>query len=177
MFRPFRGLLVLGVAALVLSACGGSAGTPTNDPSSASASVSSSASPSASESASPSAAGTPAPDPSSAGTSLTVDYREDGESTSTTWTLQCDGATPEGSSDAPDPAAACAALADQGTALFAAPDANLMCTQIIKGQQRARVTGTVNGEAVDQTFSLRDGCQIGRWESLTALLGPAEGNL
>ncbi|WP_104159907.1 hypothetical protein [Arthrobacter sp. ZGTC212] len=173
MFRPLRGLLVLGVAALALSACGDSAGAPSADSSSAAPSASSSASPSAS----PSTGGTPAPDASSAGTSLTVEYRQDGETTSATWTLQCDGATPVGSSDAPDPAAACAGLADQGSALFAAPDANLMCTQIIKGQQRAHVTGTVNGEAVDRTFSLRDGCEIGRWENLTALLGPAEGNL
>ncbi|MBO0896709.1 hypothetical protein [Arthrobacter sunyaminii] len=175
MFRSLRGLLVLGVAALALSACGDSAGAPSAD--SASPSAASSASSSASPSASPSAGGTTAPDASSAGTSLTVEYRQDGETTSATWTLQCDGATPVGSSDAPDPAAACAGLADQGSALFAAPDANLMCTQIIKGQQRAHVTGTVNGEAVDRTFSLRDGCEIGRWESLTALLGPAEGNL
>lgn len=173
MFRPFKGLSILALAALTLAACGDSAGAPSAD----SASPSVSPSGSASASASPSATGTAAPDVSSGGTSLTVEYREDGETTSATWTLNCDGASLTGSSDAPDPAAACAALAEKGTALFAAPDANLMCTQMIKGQQRARVTGTVNGEAVDQTFSLRDGCQINRWESLTALLGPAEGYL
>ncbi|MDN3481276.1 hypothetical protein QMA10_04980 [Arthrobacter sp. APC 3897] len=167
MFRPLKGLSILALAALALSACGDSAGAPSAD----------SASPSVSVSASPTATGTTAPDASSSATSLTVEYREDGETASAGWTLNCDGASLTGSSDAPDPAAACAVLAEKGTALFAAPDANLMCTQMIKGQQRARVTGTVNGEAVDQTFSLRDGCQIGRWESLAALLGPAEGKL
>ncbi len=169
MFRTFRGLLILTLAALTLSACGDSAGSSPED--------SASASPSASPSSSPSGTGTPAPDDSPADTSLTVEYREDGENPSATWMLLCRGGVPVGTSDAPDPAAACAALADRGTELFAAPDPNLMCTQMIKGQQRARVTGTVDGEAVDQTFSLRDGCQIGRWENLTALLGPAAGNL
>ena len=173
MFRPLRGLLVLSLATLALSACGDSAGAPSDG----SASASASASPSASPSTSPSGTGTTAPEASSGGTSLTVEYQEDGETPSATWTLECDGGAPVGSSDAPDPAAACTVLAERGTELFAAPDANVMCTQMIKGQQRARVTGTVNGEAVDQTFSLRDGCQIGRWENLTALLGPAAGNL
>ncbi|MET4060704.1 hypothetical protein ABIB35_002255 [Arthrobacter sp. UYP6] len=171
MFRPLQGLLVLTVAALTLSACGDSAGAPSAE------SPSPSAPSSTAPSTSPSATGTAAPDTAAADTSLSIEYREDGETPSATWTLQCDGAAPVGASDAPDPAAACAVLAEQGTALFAAPDPNLMCTQDIKGMQRASVTGTVNGEAVDQTFSLRDGCQIGRWESLTALLGPAGGTL
>lgn len=166
MFRPLRGLLVLTLAALALSACGDSAGAPTGG------STAPSPSPSASV---PSV--TPSGSPAAAGTSLTVEFLADGDTPSGTWTLQCNGADPAGTSDAPDPAAACAVLAGSGASLFAAPDPNLMCTQNIIGMQRAKVTGTVNGESVDRTFSLRDGCEIGRWENLTALLGPAEATL
>ena len=157
MHRPLRPLMLLALAPLVLAGCGTSAGTP----------------PAESPSAGPSA-------PSSSGaadTSVTVQFLADGESPSASWTLQCNGAAPVGSSEAPDPAAACAVLAEQGAALFAAPDPNVMCTQEVRGMQRAEVAGTVNGETVDREFSLRNGCEIGRWENLTALLGPAQGTL
>ena len=164
MFRPLRGLPVLAVAALALCACGESAGAPSADTPAPSGSQSRPASPSATDS-----------DPSAqpGGTALTVEFLADGENPSATWTLQCNGASPVGSSEAPDPAAACAVLAEQGAALFSPVDADLMCIQQSSGIQRARVTGTVNGEAVDRTFSLRNGCETGKWESLTALLGPA----
>lgn len=166
MFRPLRGLLVLTLATLALSACADSAGGP----------VGGSASPSPSPSAStPPVA--PTGSPAAGGTSLTVEFLADGDTPSETWMLQCNGAEPAETSDAPDPAAACAVLAVSGASLFAAPDPDLMCTQNVLGMQRAKVTGTVNGESVDRTFSLRDGCEIGRWESLTALLGPAEATL
>lgn len=166
MFRPLRGLLVLTFAALALSACGDSAGAPTGG------STAPSPSPSASA---PSA--TPTGSPAAAGTSLTVEFLADGDTPSGTWTLQCNDADPAGTSGAPDPAAACAVLAEQGAALFSPVDPDLMCIQQISGMQRAKVTGTVNGESVDRTFSLRDGCETGKWESLTALLGPAEATL
>ena len=166
--------LLLLCSVLALAACGAdNAGNQPADP----------ASPSAS--GSPSAAGTPGPTASpsqpapasAAATSLTVDFMADGQNTTDTWTLQCDGAAPLPGSNVPDPAAACAALAEQGAALFAEADRNAMCTQNIVGMQRAHVTGTVNGEAVDTSFALTDGCQISRWERLTGLLGPAEGTL
>lgn len=166
MFRPLRGLLLLTLAALTLSACADSAGAPTEDP------TPPSPSPAAST---PSV--TPTGSPAAGSTSLTVEFFADGDTPSGTWALQCNGADPAEVSDAPDPAAACAVLAGGGTSLFAAPDPNLMCTQNIAGMQRAKVTGTVNGESVDRTFSLRDGCEIGRWENLAALLGPAEATL
>ena len=164
MNRPFKTLLVLTLASLALAGCGDSgrsvpAGTPANS--------------------SP-AGGSPAGDSSlaaAAGTSLAVQLLGDGENPSDTWTLQCEDAAPLDGSDAPDPAAACAVLAERGAALFAAPDPNLMCTQEIRGMQRAKVTGVVEGEAVSREFSLRNGCEISHWESLTALLGPAEGTL
>lgn len=178
--------LLLLCSVLALAACGAdNAGNQPADPASPSASGPASASDAASASGSPSAAGTPGPTASpsqpapasAAATSLTVDFMADGQNTTDTWTLQCDGAAPLPGSNVPDPATACAALAEQGVALFAEADRNAMCTQNIVGMQRAHVTGTVNGEAVDTSFALTDGCQISRWERLTGLLGPAEGTL
>ena len=127
--------------------------------------------------------GSPTPVPGTGGTdadapvSLTVEFSADGTTPSSTWTLQCDDAGPREGSNVPDPAGACALLAEQGAAALAEPPAGITCTQEIRGMQRAHVTGVVRGEAVDTSFSLRDGCQISRWERLTALLGPADGAL
>jgi hypothetical protein len=46
------------------------------------------------------------------------------------------------------------------------------CTAIYGGPAVARVTGTLNGEPVDASFSLEDGCEIARWERNRDLLGP-----
>lgn len=157
-------LLLVAVAGLALAGCADSAGTAPSEPPTASPSST--------------APSSPAPAPGvPAATSLTVEFKADGNAVTDTWSLECDGATPVGSSTAPDPAAACAVLAEQGAALFAPADPNLACTQQIQGMQRASVSGTVNGEAVDRDFSLHNGCEINRWESLTGLLGPAEGLL
>ncbi|MBP3035867.1 serine protease inhibitor [Arthrobacter sp. zg-ZUI100] len=162
-------LLTMTAAALLLAGCADSGGSPAGE------STPESTPPSPSTSSA--AASSPAPAPDSAGTSLTVDFSQDGTATTDTYTLECDGAAPAGDSAAPDPAAACAVLAAQGAALFAPPSADTMCTQMIQGMQRAHVSGTVNGEAVDADFSLTNGCEISRWEKLTGLLGPAEGTL
>ena len=167
-------LLTLTAAALLLAGCADSGGSPAGESTPDSTSPSPSTSPSTSSAA---ASQTPAPAPASAGTSLTVDFSQDGTATTDTYTLECDGAAPVGNSAAPDPAAACSVLAAQGAALFAPPAADTMCTQMIKGMQRAHVSGTVNGEAVDADFLLTNGCEISRWEKLTPLLGPAEGTL
>ena len=161
-------LLTMTAAALLLTGCADSGGSPAGE------STPESTSPSPSTSSA--AASSPAP-ASTQGTSLTVDFSQDGTATTDTYTLECDGAAPVGDSAAPDPAAACAVLAAQGAALFAPPAADTMCTQMIKGMQRAHVSGTVNGEAVDADFSLTNGCEISRWEKLPGLLGPAEGTL
>lgn len=167
MFRPPpRTLLIVAAAALALAGCADSAGSAPSEP------PSSAAPGSASSSSSPAAA-----PPSGAPTSLTVEFRAAGTDVTDTYVLECDGAAPVGDSAAPDPAAACEVLAAGGAAAFAPLDPNLMCTQIIKGPQRAQVSGTVNGAAVDRKFSLSNGCEISRWESLTGLLGPAEGSL
>lgn len=169
-------LLLVAVAGLALAGCADSAGTAPSEPPVASPSSSSSAT--SSPAPSSPAPSSPAPAPGlPAGTSLTVEFKADGNAVTDTWSLECDGAAPVGSSAAPDPAAACAVLAEQGAALFAPADPALACTQEIRGSQRASVSGTVTGEAVDRDFSLHNGCEITRWESLTALLGPAQGEL
>lgn len=155
-----RTVLLLAAAALALAGCGESApGTP-GTPSSAS---------SPAVTASPSAS----PAPAGAATSLTVELMPDGEAVTDTWTLECDGAAPVGDSGAPDPAAACAALAEHGTALMAEPGPDVACTMQYGGPQRATVTGTVAGEKVDAAFANSDGCQISRWDALSGLLGAA----
>ncbi|WAP51827.1 hypothetical protein OL239_00080 [Arthrobacter sp. ATA002] len=166
MFRPLRTILIPLAAALLLTGCGSSAGSgPDED---ASPPPSSSASPS------PAAAPTSPSSPSSpAATSLTIEFRAEGTDVTDTYSLECDGAAPVGTSGTPDPAAACAALAGQGAEAFAPADPNIMCTQITKGPQRAQVSGTIQGVAVDREFSVNNGCEISRWESLTGLLAPA----
>lgn len=43
------------------------------------------------------------------------------------------------------------------------------CTMIYGGPATATVTGTVDGEQVDASFSRQDGCAIARWDSIQAL--------
>ena len=165
--------------AFLLAACGADSGR-SPDPAESPDSPTESASMPASPIGPPESIGSPTPpagDGTAAPVSLTVGFSADGTTPSSTWTLQCDGAGPREGSNVPDPAGACALLAEQGAAALAEPDAGLSCTQEIRGMQRAHVTGMVRGEAVDTSFSLRDGCQISRWERLTALLGPADGAL
>ena len=49
-----------------------------------------------------------------------------------------------------------------------------ICTQQFGGPQPATVTGTVDGDQVDATFSRTDGCEISRWDALDAVLQPAD---
>ena len=163
--RPIRlprTALLLAVTALALAGCGDSGQGTTPEPS-----------PSASSPAADSSAAPGSPAPAGAAASLTVELMPDGESVTDTWTLECDGASPVGNSGAPDPAAACTALAEHGTALMAEPGPDVACTMQYGGPQRATVTGTVDGETVDAAFAYTDGCQISRWDAISGLLGAA----
>ena len=51
------------------------------------------------------------------------------------------------------------------------PDDTVACTQQYGGPERAHVTGTVEGRAVDVTLSRTDGCAIADYESLFAAFG------
>ncbi|WP_240675195.1 SSI family serine proteinase inhibitor [Cellulomonas endophytica] len=117
---------------------------------------------------------TPAPTspPGAAGTLLVVALDETGAGTAPrTWTLTCDPA----GGDHPDPAGACAALAAAGAGALEPPPRGAVCTQQYDGPQRATVTGTVGGRAVDVTFARTDGCEIARWDALAPLLVSAGG--
>ncbi|MFZ3454369.1 serine protease inhibitor [Arthrobacter sp. 7Tela_A1] len=166
LFRPVRTAVLVAAAGLALAGCTNS--SPYSEPTPGSASPSSSAASSPAASSSPSAA-----TGSAAATSLSVELMADGEAVTDTWALDCEGTTPVGQSGAPDPEAACVALAEGGPGLMAEPGTNVSCTMQWGGPQRATVTGTVEGETVDAEFALTDGCQISRWEALGALLGPA----
>ncbi|MCL3859581.1 SSI family serine proteinase inhibitor [Actinotalea sp. K2] len=103
-------------------------------------------------------------------TELVVTVDETGDGQTRTWTLTCD---PPGG-DHPDPEGACATLGTVDIAeAFAPVPADQMCTQQYGGPQVATVQGLVGGEQVDATFSYTNGCEISRWDNLTALLGEA----
>ena len=84
-----------------------------------------------------------------------------------TWTLTCD---PPGG-DHPRPAEACAAI-DAAPDPFAPVPPDRACTMIYGGPQTATVTGTWRGQRVDASYRRTDGCEIARWEALSAVLGP-----
>jgi hypothetical protein len=90
-------------------------------------------------------------------TSLTV--REyDGEALTDTITLDCSA-----------PGGAC----ERVVALLPrlAPDPGEVCTQVFGGPERRVVSGVVEGRPVDIEITRTDGCQIARYDLLTAALG------
>ena len=96
---------------------------------------------------------------------LTITVGDGGGATSTS-TLTC---LPAGG-DHPDPDAACAALAAAWPEAFEPPATDVACTEIYGGPETATVTGTIDGQSVNASFSRTDGCQIARWDALSALL-------
>ncbi len=82
------------------------------------------------------------------------------------WTLTCE---PPGG-DHPQPAAACAAIDAAGNP-FAPKPADMACTQIYGGPQTATITGTWRDEPVHAAYNRTDGCEIARWNKLSAVLG------
>jgi hypothetical protein len=154
------------------AATGGDAATGGGDDpvtSPPSVSVPATAKPSSEPSTSGPASGT-APDAGAVQADLTV-VVDDGTGASSTWTLTCDGAEVGGT--LPTAAEACATLAEVGPAAFEEPPADRMCTEIYGGPQTAAVTGTLAGAPVEAALSRTNGCEIGRWDELSALVGPA----
>ena len=106
-----------------------------------------------------------------AGASLAVELDPGEGKAISSWELEC--SPPSGS--LPDAAAVCTALSGE-TDPFRGPPADAACTEIYGGPARLHVTGTFAGQPVDATFTRADGCQIERYDSVTALLGlPAAG--
>jgi hypothetical protein len=50
-------------------------------------------------------------------------------------------------------------------------DTHLACTQQYGGDWTATVSGTLHGRPLRTDFSLRDGCEISRWQRFAWLLG------
>lgn len=98
-------------------------------------------------------------------TQLTVVLRTGPGQGKQTFDLTCD---PPGG-DHPDPVAACALL-EELKKPFAPVPPRTACTEIYGGPQRARVTGELDGDAVDTEFSRTNGCEIARWDAHADLL-------
>ena len=102
-------------------------------------------------------------------TAVAITFWPDGEGQGAKKTarLACD--PPSGT--VPDGAAACATLASPAgrTALGPVP-LDRMCTELYGGPAEARIVGTVAGEPIDAQLSRINGCEIERWETLSALL-------
>jgi hypothetical protein len=52
------------------------------------------------------------------------------------------------------------------------PD-DVACTEQFGGPETATVSGTLNGRDVDARFARNNGCEIARWEKVSALLAEA----
>lgn len=150
------------VVTLLLAGCGAGSGASTG---SGSEPTSSSPLPSTSATTPSPPTGGAVPDLAA---NLRIVVRADGTTQTSTHTLTC---VPTGG-DLADPQAACDQLNDLGQEAFADPPEGTMCTQQYGGPQTATITGTLGGEPIKASFSRTDGCQISRWESLSALLGP-----
>lgn len=75
------------------------------------------------------------------------------------------------SGNLPDLAAACATLASKAGQVALNPvPLDRMCTELYGGPAEARIMGTVDGAAVDARLSRVNGCEIERWQALSALL-------
>ena len=92
---------------------------------------------------------------------LTVWPNGEGNGPPLTTTLTCGGT---------EPAAGCAVIAAKGASLFEPTPGDVACTELYGGPQEARVTGTVDGRAVDARFSRKDGCEIARWDAIASVV-------
>ncbi|MEV6395399.1 SSI family serine proteinase inhibitor [Streptomyces sp. NPDC051907] len=103
---------------------------------------------------------------------LTVTTADTGNvRTSGQYELACGPAGGKGSH--PLPQGACDRLdklAQEGKNPFAPVPEDQMCTQQYGGDATAHIVGTWRGQPVDAHFSLKNGCEISRWETLVPVL-------
>ena len=64
----------------------------------------------------------------------------------------------------------CAGLTSES---FAPTPRGTACTQQFGGPETATVTGTFDGERIDARFTRNNGCEIARWEEVSAVLDVA----
>jgi hypothetical protein len=70
----------------------------------------------------------------------------------------------------PRPARACSVLSRVGSGAFAPVPPKTVCTDLYGGPARARVRGLVAGRPVDAALNLTNGCEIGRWNRVRAVV-------
>lgn len=110
------------------------------------------------------AADEPAPPASQPPTELRVSFRPSANAEAVRATLTCD---PVGGTH-PQADAACRALAAHAGALEPVA-ADVACTEIYGGPEKAVVEGTLAGRRVRASFSRENGCEIDRWDRLEPL--------
>jgi len=168
------------VATALLGACGqdeaapGSSGVVTEGPTTGPTAPTAVPSPSATTQvpALPTSTSTAQGVPDDFSAELAVTY-DDGAGSEQIYDLACDGSQASGT--APDPAAACSAVAAAGGVdAFAAPSGDVQCTQVFGGPQTAVVSGTVEDEPVSADLARADGCDISRWDALVPLVPAAD---
>ena len=69
-----------------------------------------------------------------------------------------------------DPVAACAALKGPERAALEPTALSAVCTELYGGPAEATIVGTINGDWVSARLSRVNGCEIGRWQALSAFL-------
>ena len=67
----------------------------------------------------------------------------------------------------------CAAAKKLRPADFEPTPDDVACTELFGGPETATISGTLERERVEGRFSRQDGCEIARWEKVSALLAEA----
>lgn len=175
-------LAAAAVTVLLLAGCGGPTGTePASKAPTPPASAPSSPPPdspppgetAAGPTSTPSPA-SPAPEPEDGNfnVELQITVLLEPGATPQEYLLQCNGTTPSGASNVPDPKEACVLMEESARALFfTTRDPTLQCTQQYGGPQTAVVTGTIDNRPVEAEFARTNGCEIDRWEAMKPVLG------
>ena len=101
-------------------------------------------------------------------TNLTITYWPDGKGKGPQqhFNLSCDPAV----GNVADPIVACADLKGSARAALDPTPLSAMCTELYGGPAEATIVGAVDGDAVNARLSRSNGCEIGRWQELSALL-------
>ena len=69
-----------------------------------------------------------------------------------------------------DPIAACADLTGPARLALDPTPLSTVCSELYGGPAEATIVGTLNGDGVNARLSRTNGCEIGRWQELSALL-------
>jgi hypothetical protein len=72
--------------------------------------------------------------------------------------------------NAPTDSDACGAAAGISPADLQPTEDGVACTQQYGGPETATIKGTIRGQEVDASFARTDGCEIARWDKVSALL-------